>query len=65
VEKHLALLDIDAEEQIPVDANHEEMCKFSKRDDEAYEKLFKRIQRMIKGQEGSTPTACTWSGILI
>jgi hypothetical protein len=51
VGKHLAMLDVNAEEQIPVDANHKEMCKFGKRDDETYEKLFKRIQRMIEGQE--------------
>ena len=28
VEKHSALLDIDGEEQLPVEANHEQMCKF-------------------------------------
>ena len=53
VEKHSALLDVNAEEQIPVDANHEEICKFGERNDEAYEKLFKRIRRMIKEQKTS------------
>jgi hypothetical protein len=53
VEKHSALLDIDGEEQIPVDASHEEMCKFASRDDDTYEKLFKRIRRMLKVQESS------------
>ena len=48
VEKHSALLEIESEEQIPVDANHEEICKFTKREDEIYEKIFKRIGRMIK-----------------
>jgi len=47
VEKHSALLEIDGEEQIPVDANHEEMCKFTAREDEVYEKLFKRIRRIL------------------
>ena len=50
MQKHSALLDIDGEEQIPVDANHEEMCKFTEREDNAYETLFKRVRRMIKEQ---------------
>lgn len=50
------MLDVDAEEQIPVDANHERICKFGERDNETYEKLFKRIRRMIKGQESSIPS---------
>ncbi|OCK79674.1 hypothetical protein K432DRAFT_354452 [Lepidopterella palustris CBS 459.81] len=53
VEKHSALLEIDGEEQIPVDADHEEMCKFIEREDDVYEKLFKRIRRMIKEQDGA------------
>ena len=48
MEKHSALLEIDGEEQIPVDANHEEMCKFMDREDDVYEKLFKRVRRMIE-----------------
>ncbi|KAI9764475.1 MAG: hypothetical protein M1840_008401 [Geoglossum simile] len=55
VEKHSALLDIDGEEQIPVNASHEEMCKFAFRDDYTYEKLFMRIRRMIKVQDSSSP----------
>ena len=51
MEKHSALLEIDGEEQIPVDANHEEMCKFMEREDDVYEKLFKRVRRMIKEQD--------------
>ncbi|KAH0552892.1 hypothetical protein GP486_006908, partial [Trichoglossum hirsutum] len=53
VEKHSALLEVDGEEQIPVDADHEEMCKVIDREDDVYEKIFKRIRRMIKKQ-GST-----------
>ena len=52
MEKHSALLEVDGEEQIPVNANHEEMCKFMERQDDAYEKIFKRIRRMIKEQDG-------------
>jgi len=48
VEKHSALLDIPGEDQIPVDANHEEICKFAHRNDAVYEKLFKRVRRMLK-----------------
>ena len=53
MEKHSALLEIDGEEQIPVDADHEQICKFMDREDEVYEKLFKRIRRMIKEQDST------------
>jgi hypothetical protein len=43
VEKHSSLLDIPGEDQIPVDANHEEICKFAHPNDAVYEKLFKRV----------------------
>ena len=46
--KHSSLLEASGEDQIPVEANHEEMCKFAHRDDVVYEKLFKRIRRMLK-----------------
>jgi hypothetical protein len=60
VEKHSALLEIDGEEQIPVDANHEEMCKFAESNDDIYEKLFKRIRRMLKAVETGCPNpSCT------
>ncbi|KAN0071003.1 TPR-like protein [Elaphomyces granulatus] len=48
VEKHSSVLDIPGEDQIPVDANHEEICKFTHPDDAVYEKLFKRVRRMLK-----------------
>lgn len=51
MEKHSALLEIDGEERIPVDADHEQICKFMEREDNVYEKLFKRIRRMIKEQD--------------
>ena len=51
MEKHSALLDIDGEEQIPVDANHEKMCKFMERKDDVYEKIFKRVRKMIENQK--------------
>ncbi|KAN0070689.1 hypothetical protein V8E54_011558 [Elaphomyces granulatus] len=51
VEKHSSLLDIPGEDQIPVDANHEEICKFAHPDDAVYEKLFKRVRRMLKSVE--------------
>ena len=52
MEKHSALLEIDGEEQILVDADHEQICKFIEREDDVYEKLFKRIRRIIKEQDG-------------
>ena len=54
MEKHSALLEVDEEEQIPVDANHEQMCKFTEQEDVVYEKVFKRISGMIK-EKGSLP----------
>lgn len=54
MEKYSALLEIVEEEQIPVNANHEQMCKFTDRQDDVYEKIFKRIGRMIK-EKGSLP----------
>jgi hypothetical protein len=60
VEKHSALLEIDGEEQIPVDANHEEMCKFAESNDDIYEKLFKWIRRMLKAVDtGCLNPLCT------
>ena len=39
---------MDGEEQIPVDSNHEEMCKFIERNDDVYEMIYKRIRRIIR-----------------
>ena len=60
MEKHSALLEIDGEEQILVDADHEQICKFMKREDDGYEKLFKRIRRMIKEQDSVRNGSCAW-----
>lgn len=54
MEKYSALIEIKGEEQIPVDANHEQMCKFTERDDKVYEKIFKGIGRMIKEKGGNS-----------
>ena len=60
MEKHSALLDIDGEEQIPVDADHHAMCKFAERGDDVYERLFKRVRRMIKKQDSTLlNSSCT------
>ncbi|KAH8588254.1 hypothetical protein B0O99DRAFT_693645 [Bisporella sp. PMI_857] len=50
VEKQSALLQVAGEDQQPINANHRDMCKFAARDDENYEKLFKRIRRMLKAK---------------
>lgn len=41
-------MEVAGEDQIPVNAKHRDMCKFPGRDHEDYEKLFKRIRRMLK-----------------
>lgn len=46
VEKDSALLETDQEEQIPVDADHREMCRFQTQDDETFETVYTRIQGM-------------------
>lgn len=35
---------------IPVDANHNDMCKFKTRDDEVYKKLYKRVLRIMEAK---------------
>jgi hypothetical protein len=47
VDKHSSLLGVDGEDQIPVNANHREICKFAHRNDAVYDQLFKRIRRML------------------
>jgi len=46
VEKYSALLETNHEEQIPVDADHRAMCKFETDQNDTFEKVYKRIQRM-------------------
>ncbi|KAJ9496115.1 hypothetical protein H2202_008361 [Exophiala xenobiotica] len=46
VEKYSALLETNHEEQIPVDADHNAMCKFETESDDTFEKVYKRVQRM-------------------
>ena len=46
MEKHSALLETNDEEQIPVDADHNAMCKFETDDDDTFEKVYKRVKRM-------------------
>ncbi|KAI9887902.1 MAG: hypothetical protein M1823_000290 [Watsoniomyces obsoletus] len=48
VDKQSALLEVKHEEQIPVNADHSAMCKFATEDDDTFEKVYKRIQRIRK-----------------
>jgi hypothetical protein len=50
VEKPSSLLEIVEEEQLAVNANHVLMCKFESRDDETYEKVWKRVRRILKSK---------------
>jgi hypothetical protein len=54
VEKHSALLDVQHEEQIPVDADHSAMCKFEREDDTTFEKVYKRVKRMKNNPRHTT-----------
>lgn len=60
VEKYSALLGVMNEEQIPVNADHQEMCKFSSPADETYEQIHLRIGRMMREyEESSRSRQCT------
>ena len=48
VEKHSALLQVENEEQIPVESDHQGICKLASPTDETYEKLYKRMGRMVQ-----------------
>ena len=48
MEKQSALLEVEHEEQIPIDADHSAMCKFATEEDPTFEKVYKRIRRMRK-----------------
>ncbi|KAI9875725.1 MAG: hypothetical protein M1823_007413, partial [Watsoniomyces obsoletus] len=48
VEKQSALLEVEHEEQIPVDSDHSAMCKFATAGDDTFERVYKRIRRMQK-----------------
>ena len=48
VEKHSALLEVNDEDQQPVDSNHSEICKFDSQQDQTYQKLVKRLKRMLE-----------------
>lgn len=54
VEKHSALLEVAGEDQQPVDVDHRALCRFNSRDDETYQKLIKRLYRMLKGKKTIT-----------
>lgn len=59
VEKHSALLDLDQEDQIPVNASHIDMCKFEASDDDVYNKLNKRVKRMVKANRAGAVAVST------
>ena len=56
MEKYSALLEVEHEEQIPVDADHSAMCKFETEDDITFEKVYKRVTR-IKNIHGTLLTS--------
>ena len=60
MEKHSALLEVNHEEQIPVDADHSAICKFETNSDDTFEKVYKRVRRMrnsprrVAGEQAGT-----------
>lgn len=60
VDKDSATLNEANEEQIPVDADHQEMCKFVSSSDTTYQAIYIRINRMVEGYEKDQRNAqCT------
>jgi len=51
VEKYSALLHVGNEEQIPVHADHQGMCKFKDEKDETYKQIYMRMRRMMQAYE--------------
>ena len=49
VEEHSALLQVEGEDQLPVDADHHGICKYKSREDDTYAKIQKRIKRTLNG----------------
>jgi hypothetical protein len=48
------LLEVEQEEQIPVDADHSMMCKFMADSDDTFERVYKRIRRMRREARPTT-----------
>ncbi len=46
MEKYFALLDVEHEEQISVNADHSAMCKFETESDNTFKKVYKRMPRI-------------------
>lgn len=66
METHSALLDIQGEDQIPVDANHQQICKFEGRENAVYDKLIRRVRRIRNSSTNQAPQATSsTSGILL
>jgi len=58
VEKQSVLLDVEHEDAIPVYADHRQMCKFEKDDDDTFQTVWKKIEQIRKQ---SRPTSSTKS----
>lgn len=50
MEKHSALLQVKGEDQLGVDADHRDLCRFKDRSDATYEKLYRRLNRMLEAK---------------
>ena len=56
VEKHSALLEVNGEDQIGLDANHRDVCKFGSQEDETYQMLVSRLKRMLREKDSILAT---------
>jgi hypothetical protein len=56
VEKQSVLRDVEHEDAIPVYADHRQMCKFEKDDDDTFQTVWKKIEQIRKQ---SRPTSST------
>jgi ankyrin repeat protein len=63
VEKHSALLEVDGEDQVPVNADHSQICDFETEDDDTFEKTWKRIERIRKEDGNCISRTDGWTAL--
>lgn len=54
------MLQVNGEDQLPVDADHRDICRFKDRGDVTYEKLHKSLNRMLKAKAVVSENISAW-----
>ncbi|GAB1316536.1 DUF676 domain-containing protein (Fragment) [Madurella fahalii] len=64
VDKMSSLMHLDHEDQVPLEANHVELCRFESEDDEGFKRTVKRITRAARGMPNPMQTN-RWGGQVV